>query len=239
MARVSNPHPTDCPISASVIADGPRTFCVLLRAYSEQQLLARRIRRVDGALAEDITFTGIAMRDLRSAPFFLRLGTRMRGPKDAKPGVLRRVILSNIACHSSALLPSILAGVADHPLEDIRIHDVIVQQPGGGDTEMAALSPEEKGDEYPEPEMFGKLPATGVFARHVRNLDVSNVEIEARESDARAAFWLKDVDGADFFRVRTPRGAPAFALHDVKSFRNFGSLGIADTTLESVDERKV
>lgn len=197
------------------------------------------IETVDGALAEDITFTGITMRDLRSAPFFLRLGTRMRGPKDAKPGVLRRVILSNITCQSSAMLPSILAGVADHPLEDIKIHDVIVQQPGGGDAEMSALTPEEKANAYPEPEMFGKLPATGIFARHVRNLDVSNVEIETRSADARAAFWLKDVDGADFFRVRTPKGALAFELHDVKSFRSFGSLGIADTTLESANERKI
>jgi polygalacturonase len=197
------------------------------------------IETVDGALAEDITFTGITMRDLRSAPLFLRLGTRMRGPKDAKPGVLRRVILSNITCQSSAMLPSILAGVVDHPLEDIKIHDVIVQQLGGGDAEMAALTPEEKANAYPEPEMFGQLPATGIFARHVRNLDVSNVAIETRNADARAAFWLRDVNGADFFRVRTPRGAAAFVLHDVKNFRSFGSQGVADATLESVDDRKI
>jgi hypothetical protein len=136
-------------------------------------------------------------------------------------------------------LPSILAGVADHPLEDIRIHDVVVQQPGGGDAAMAALVPEEKANAYPEPEMFGKLPATGIFARHVRNLDVSNVQIETQAVDARSAFWLKDVEGADFFRVRTPKGAPAFALQDVKSFRIFGSVGITDTAMESVTERKI
>ncbi len=197
------------------------------------------IETVDGALVEDITFTGITMRDLRSAPLFLRLGTRMRGPRDAKPGVLRRVMLSNITCQSSAMMPSIFAGVAGHPLEDIRIHDVIVQQAGGGDAEMAALMPEVKADAYPEPEMFGKLPATGIYARHVRGLDVSNVEIATSTPDARAAFWLKDVDGADFFRVRTPKEAPAFALRDVKSFRSFGSQGVEDTTLESVDERKI
>ncbi len=196
------------------------------------------IETVDGALVEDITFTGITMRDMRSAPLFLRLGTRMRGPKDAKPGVLRRVILSNIACQSSALLPSILAGVQDHPIEDIRIHDVIVQQAGGGDAEMAALVPDEKADAYPEPEMFGMLPATGIFAQHVRNLDVSNVEIAAHTADARAAFWLKNVDGADFFRVTVPKGAPAFALHAVKNFRSFGSRDVADVTMESVDEPK-
>jgi polygalacturonase len=198
------------------------------------------IETVDGALAEDITFTGITMRDLRSAPMFLRLGTRMRGPKDAKPGVLRRVVLSNIACSSSTQLPSILAGVADHPVEDIKIHDVFVEQAGGGTAEMAGIEPEEKANAYPEPEMFGKLPTIGLFARHVRNLEVSNFEIATRTADARAAFWLKDVDGADFFRLRAPQGAaPVFDLREVKNFRSFGSVRLADTTLASVQEKKI
>ena len=76
--------------------------------------------------------------------------------------------------------------------------------------------------------------------RHVRNLEMSNVEIATRAADARPAFWLKDVAGADFFRVRVPQGAaPAFDLHQVKEFRSFGSRQLADQTLEKVDERKV
>src|SRR5580658_5835818 len=35
------------------------------------------LESMDGALVEDITFTGITMRDIRTAPLFLRLGTRM------------------------------------------------------------------------------------------------------------------------------------------------------------------
>jgi polygalacturonase len=198
------------------------------------------IETVDGALAEDITFTGITMRDVRSAPLFLRLGTRMRGPRDAKPGVLRRVILSNITCYSSARLPSILAGVPGHPVEDIKIHDVFIEQAGGATAERAASPPEEKENAYPEPEMFGELPATGIFARHLRNLEVSNVEVATRAADARATFWLKDVDGADFFRVRGPKGGgPAFDLRDVKFFRSFGSSQFTDAVLESVDQRQI
>jgi polygalacturonase len=198
------------------------------------------IEAVDGALAEDITFTGVTMRDLRSAPIFLRLGTRMRGPSDAKPGVLRHVILSNITCNSSARLPSILAGVPGHPVEDIKIHDVFIEQAGGGTAELAASVPEEKDNAYPEPEMFGELPATGLFARHVRNLEMTNVEVATRTSDARATFWLSDVDGADFFRMRVPKGAgPTFDLRDTKNFRSFGSSQLTDIVLERVDQRKI
>jgi polygalacturonase len=194
----------------------------------------------DGAVVEDITFTGITMRDIRTAPLFLRLGTRMRGPSDAKPGVIRRVILSNITSSGASRLPSILSGVPGHNIEDIKISDIFLEQAGGGSAEMAALKPEEREKAYPDPAMFGELPATGFFVRHVRNLEMSNVEIATRAADARPAFWLHDVEGADFFRLRAPRGgAPAFHLREVKDFRSFGSQHLADVTLEGVEERTV
>jgi len=83
------------------------------------------------------------------------------------------------------------------------------------------------------------LPASGVFARHVRGLDISNVEVMSRASDARPAFWLRDVEGADFFNVRAPQGARAFALHDVKEFRSFGSRRLADVNIDSAGERSI
>jgi len=180
------------------------------------------------------------MRDIRSAPLFLRLGTRMRGPRDAKPGVMRRVIISNITSSGASQLPSIINGVPGHPIEDIKISDVFLEQTGGGPAEMAVLEPEEREAAYPDPHMFGTLPATGFFARHVRNLEMTNVEISTRTSDARPAFWLKDVVGADFFRLRVPQGAaPVFDLKQVKQFRSFGSRQLADLSIESVEQRKV
>jgi polygalacturonase len=194
----------------------------------------------DGAVCEDITFTGIAMRDIRSAPLFVRLGTRMRGPKSAQPGSIRRVILSDIVSSGASPLPSILSGVPGHAIEDIKIDNVYLEQFGGGSAETAALQPEEREAKYPDPAMFGALPATGFFIRHVRNLEMSNVEIATRSADARPAFWLKDVVGADFFRLRVPQGAaPAFDLQQVREFRSFGSRRIADLTLESVERRTV
>ena len=75
--------------------------------------------------------------------------------------------------------------------------------------------------------------------RHVRNLEVSNVEVATEAADARAAFCLQDVDGADFFRVRVPAGAPAFDLRAVRNFRSFGSLSTPDTRLDLAENRKV
>ena len=198
------------------------------------------IESEDGAQVEDITFTGITMRDIRSAPLFLRLGTRMRGPSDAKPGFMRHIILSNITSSGSSQLPSILSGVPGYSIEDVKISDVILEQVGGAAAEMAALEPEERAAAYPDPHMFGDLPATGFFVRHVHNLEISNMEIATRAADARPALWLNDVEGADFFRVRVPQGAaPAFDLRQVKEFRSFGSRQLADVVLDSVEQRKI
>ena len=110
-------------------------------------------------------------------------------------------------------------------IEDIKIDNVYLHQIGGGTKEMAALQPEEKADDYPEPRMFGTLPASGFFIRNVKNLEFGNVEIATEKPDERPSFWLNNVDGADFFRVKTSRNhtAPVFAL---KNVRIFGCLGV-------------
>jgi polygalacturonase len=194
----------------------------------------------DGAIVEDVTFTGITMRDIRSAPVFLRLGTRLRGPAGTKAGVIRNVIISNVTSTGASNLPSIVSGVPGQSIENVKVSDVFFEQIGGGSAEMASIEPEEHEAAYPDPNMFGDLPASGFFIRHVRNVEMSNVEIATVNADARPAFWLHDVDGADFFRLRVPRGsAPAFDLRQVRDFRSFGAQHMADVTLESVDTRKI
>ena len=198
------------------------------------------LETVDGALCEDITFTGITMRDVRNSPLFLRLGTRMRGPKDIPVGSLKHVLISNVV--SSGALPelcSIVSGVPGHRIEDIQISDVYLQQLGGGAAAMAELNPLEKESEYPEPSMFGGLPSSGFFLRHVKNIEMSNVEIATEQPDARPAFWINDVAGADFFRVNVPRASRAFAMRDVREFRVFGSRKIKETTLEQAAHQEL
>ena len=182
------------------------------------------LESVDGAIVEDITFTGITMRNV-SAPFFLRLGARLRGPKpQTVVGSMKRIILSNIVSSGAAQLPSIIAGVSDHPIEDLKISDVYLHQAGGAGAEMAAIEVPENAEKYPEPTMFGNLPATGIYARHVKNVELSNIEIATENADARPGFYFDDVNGADFFRIRLPQrqASGQFRLKNVSDFRVFG-----------------
>ena len=95
------------------------------------------LETVDGALLEDVTIANITMRDIVSAPIFLRLGSRLRGPVEStKTGSLRRVILSNIVCSNSAShLGCIISGVPGHEIQDLTLRGIYIQHRGGGTKE--------------------------------------------------------------------------------------------------------
>jgi polygalacturonase len=198
------------------------------------------LESVDGALLEDITITNTTMRDLVAGPIFMRLGARLRGPKEStKVGTLKRILISNLECYNAPQeVSSILNGIPGYPIEDVKLSNIYIETVGGATAGMAQIQPPELEAAYPEPRMFGPMPASGFFLRHVRNVEMSHVEIANATADARPAFYLADVERADFFAVTAPHGADgAFALHDVKNLRIGWSRAAADATLDRVDNK--
>jgi hypothetical protein len=157
----------------------------------------------------------------------------MRGPKEAQIGSLRRILISDITSYDAVQLPSFLSGVPDYPIQDVKISNIYLHQAGGTDSSMAGIEVPESEGGYPEPSMFGMPPATGFFLRHIRNLEMSHIEVATAEPDARPAFALIDVNGADMFRMRAPRpsAGPVFSLKRVSDFRVFGSQFIPDQVI--------
>ncbi len=174
------------------------------------------LESVDGALLEDVAVSNITMRDIVSAPIFLRLGSRLRGPAEStKTGTLQRVKLSNIVCSGSAShFGCIISGVPGHEIQDLMLREIYIQHRGGGTKEQAAVMPQECESKYPEPNMFGNMPSQGFYLRHVRNVMLSDVEISAMAEDARPAFILQNVSGADMFHIKTPPSAPVIELRE-------------------------
>jgi polygalacturonase len=79
------------------------------------------LETVDGGLLVDVTITNITMRDVVNAPLFLRLGSRMRGPKGVSVGELRTINISNIVVwNADPRYASIIAGIPGHDVEDVR-----------------------------------------------------------------------------------------------------------------------
>jgi polygalacturonase len=202
------------------------------------------IESVDGAVIEDVTCTNITMREVTGAPIFMRLGARMRGPDGVSPGRIRRIILSNITCQNargSEPISSILSGIPGHPMEYVKVSDIIVAHIGGGTKQDAQRALPEKEKDYPEPNMFGVTPSHGFFIRHVNFLEMNGIEITHYNLDARPSFVLEDVEGADFGRIKagTMMGVPTFALSNVKHFSVYRSRPVPDTELESVEKKEL
>jgi polygalacturonase len=204
--------------------------------------LGYALESVDGALLEDITITNTTMRDLVSGPIFMRLGSRLRGPKEStKTGAMKRILINNLTCYNAPQkVSSILSGVPGFSIEDVKLSNIYIETVGGAPAEAAQIQPLELESKYPEPGMFGPMPACGFFLRHVRNIEMSHVEIAATTADARPAFHLQNVDRADFFAVTAPHNAQgAFALHNVTDLRIGWSRAAPDTTLSSIESKTV
>lgn len=194
------------------------------------------LETVDGGLLEDVTITNITMRDITNAPLFLRLGSRLRGPTETTTvGALRRVLISNVAVYNAnPKYGSIISGIPGHDIEDVTLSNIRIYYQGGGTLEQAALNPPENENDYPEPTMFGEIPAYGFFIRHVKGLEMDDVAVSYMKTEARPAFLLSDVKGADFSRVKAQRApeAPTFILKDVEGFSLQQSRSLPDKRLE-------
>ena len=202
------------------------------------------IETADGALVEDIVISNITLRDTDDIPIFLRLGRRNRSPAETmRPGWLRRVLISNVVSYNcSSVTSAILSGVAGNLIEDVKINNCYFANVGlpatVGSGNNAKPFPDwhtiqvpETEDGYPDPNRFGPTPSKGFFIRHLKNLEMSHVEIASSSPDPRPAFWLEDVHRADFFAITAPPQAN-FALRNVSDLRILWSRAAKDTTLD-------
>ncbi len=159
---------------------------------------------VDGVLLEDVAINNIAMRDVVSAPVFIRLGARMRRPANTPVGEIRRVILSNIISYNSAgNYACAISGIPNHDIDDITLSDIKMYFNGGGNKLQSDTIPENEKN-YPAPGMFGVSPAYGMFIRPAKNIKLSDVEFYFLNDDNRPAFYLNAVKGICMFPI-TPQ----------------------------------
>jgi polygalacturonase len=193
----------------------------------------------DGALCEDIAISNITMRGIVSAPIFVRLGARLRGPKETtRVGTMRRILISNLTSYNCASrLCSILSGIPDYPIEDLKLDNIYQHSLGGAAQDSLSIRPPEFENKYPDPGMFGPMPSQGFFLRHIQNLEFSHVEVAAASPDPRPSFYLDNVNRADFIAVTAPKGIAAFHLDKVTDLRILLSRAAKDAQMESADNQ--
>jgi hypothetical protein len=145
---------------------------------------------------EDVVVNNLVMRDTTAAPIFIRLGDRRRAPKGTPIAALRRVTISDVDayCVDKRYCASITA-VPGAFVEDVTLDGIRLIYPGGGTAADASLKLPEVPGKYPDPDMFGVMPAWGLYMRHVRGVVLRDVELHAMTADARPPVVTEDVTG--------------------------------------------
>jgi hypothetical protein len=195
------------------------TGCVI----HDTRLAGVTLQIVDGGIMDrvvvsDITMTGVG------APIFIRLGNRARpfveGMERPGIGVLRNVTISNIEASGANPTGCAIAGLPEAAIENVTLSNIRLSFAGGGTLEDAARSIPEHPEKYPEYSMFGRLPAYGLYCRHVRGLKLLNVQLQLAKEDKRHAVVLEDVHNAAVDALDVPYSdgaAPLLQLTDVRN----------------------
>ena len=81
--------------------------------------------------------------------------------------------------------------------------------------------------------------AVAADIRAGQNLEFTNVEVAYEAPDEGPAFVIGNVQGGDFFRIKTPpeSAARVFSLAKVMDFRALATRGVKDTELERVETK--
>ncbi|MGH9821191.1 MAG: rhamnogalacturonidase, partial [Pyrinomonadaceae bacterium] len=194
-----------------------------------------------GGYIEDVSISNITMRDITTSPIFIRLGARQRAPEGTPIGGIRRVNISNIVVSDAeSRYASIIAGLSGHDIEDVKLSSIRIHCKGGGTKDDAARQVAENEKSYPEPSMFGTIPAYGFYVRHATGITFDNVEVSFEKEDARPAFQLDDVKNVNFFRTNAQLadGAKTFVLKNVTNFRVAQSRDLEDIKISEADKRE-
>lgn len=157
---------------------------------------------VDGGIVENINIANVVMTDVIS-PIMMRVSKRFLNGQ-GQPSMMRNISIHHVTAEAQSIIPSIIAGLPERAIEDVRISNMRILLPG--DVLSTADFPKEVKENdkgYPENRMFGlKLPASGFFARHVKGLYLTDVSITTQSEDIRPVFVLDDVANAILKSIR-------------------------------------
>ncbi len=92
-------------------------------------------------------------------------------------------------------------------INDVTFNNIKINYPGGGNALFANASLDrldsipEIPEKYPDFSMFKELPAWGIYIRHAKGLQFSNITLNAAKKDYRSPIVLHDVHQSQFLGI--------------------------------------
>jgi polygalacturonase len=156
------------------------------------------LEEVDGGILENITINNLTLMDVPEYAIYITTGKRNRTPGLATSSRAKNILISNVIADGVGKMSGIqIMGLPEQPVEGVRLENIRLISKGGGTAKDAGINPKELGTGYPEPGRIGTLPAYGIFARHVRDLELANIQVSFLTNDLRPAAMFFDVQGLE------------------------------------------
>ena len=174
-----------------------------------------QLSAVDGGWVDGVVISGIQMRRVR-APICLRRGTRHTDNITPQNG-MRGVVIDGLHA-TDAILTSSITGLPGLHVEDVRLSDIRIATTMPGKPEWVEHPVPEVAADYPQSRMFGWLPASGLYVRHVHGLSMRDVSSSAPVEEWRPTLVFDDVQDLRCSGVQsTPavNGEPMVQMGDV------------------------
>lgn len=178
------------------------------------------LQEVDGGIMENITVNNITMYDAQTYPIYITLGERMRDPDTTGVSVGRNISISNVTAYVADSVSGIqITGTPRFYLENIRLSNIKITYQGGGTEKMANKPFKELGKDYPEVRPYENVPAYGLIARHVKNLQIDNLAVDFEKEDRRPPLICIDIDGLEInkFKAKVADGVKPFVFEQVNN----------------------
>ncbi len=204
-----------------------------------------KLLTVDGAHLRNVDISNITMVNVKT-PMLFRLGSRLsvfrKGKDTQQPtGTMENVTVRNVKAQASANAqlksPSgiLITGVPGHYISGLTLENIEIELAGGGDATHARQVVPEAVDKYPEVKTFGPLvPAYGIWARHVKNLQLRNITFKLAANDLRPAFVCEDGQNVALANWNIPATQGAEAVIRLENVTGATVSGVkADGTFQS------
>lgn len=161
---------------------------------------------VDGGKMENISVQNLVI-DGPRVPLFVRLGNRARRHYAEAPlppvGTMKNITISNVTAIGSSPIGCAITGIPGKKIEGFTLSNSRFICTGGEKRTVSEFKVEEHESLYPESNMFGTLPAYGLYIRHVKDLQLYGLSFHLQNEDSRPAIVCDDVENADIKQILT------------------------------------
>lgn len=179
-----------------------------VRSGAPEGICGLALEIVDGGKMENISIQNIVI-DGPRVPLFVRLGNRARRHYAEAPlppvGTMKNITISNVTATGSSPIGCAITGIPGRKIEGFTLSNSRFICIGGEKRAASEFKIEEHETLYPESNMFGTLPAYGLYFRHIKDLQLHGLSFHLQNKDSRPAIVCDDVENADIQQILTTK----------------------------------